>query len=95
MDCSLPQGLMEIINNIFFLWIKNGKDIMSDTKEGEGDTNEPPTNTPADALLHLYIVNIKTGFLKLHLFFYKSMWGRNKTNWYMWHVEVYLFGWPF
>lgn len=61
MDCSLPQGLMEIINN------------MSDTKEGEGDTNEPPTNTPADALLHLYIVNIKTGFLKLHLFFYKSM----------------------
>ena len=47
--------------------------MMSDTKEGEGDTNEPPTNTPADALEHLYIVNIKTGFLKLHLFFYKSM----------------------
>ena len=23
------------------------------------------------------------------------MWGRNKTNWYVWHVEVYLFGWPF
>ena len=53
MDCSLPQGLMEIINNIFFLWIKNGKDMMSDTKEGEGDKNEPPTNTPADALEHL------------------------------------------